>query len=54
MKRAFLSGFCGGYRLFLDLLCAPFLVIQAFILPQSRPRPTYPVCHVQHRRRRAA
>lgn len=53
MKRDFLSGFFEAYRFFLDLACAPFLVIRAFILPDSRPQPPSPVYHVERRRRAA-
>ena len=55
MKEAFLSGFYGCARLFVDLYRAPFLVMRDYIVhrrPTPRPRPFHE-CHVEHRRRAA-
>lgn len=56
MKEAFLSGFYGAARLFVDLVRAPFLVMRDFII-QGRPRPRpgpFHGCHVEHHHRRRA
>lgn len=55
MKEAFLSGFCGCARLFVDLYRAPFLVMRNYIV-HARPKPSrsFHGCHVEHRRGRAA